>query len=315
MKKLKFLTFFALALLLASLCFLNIGATSVTRDITDKIQVKTFSSSDVVADPNGTSGTITIIQDISTSAKEALGENGGRLEVSVTLDSSAEAVVSKSYKINPSSTITVDQINGAISVEITFTISDISAFTSLTIESATLTAYPETASPDLSPSPSDEETPTGSLPPEESPSDSLEPSPSATDAIFEPTQEPTKKPVITPEPTKDNYTSNSQTQAPPTLSLPPDVTVDPNAATPVPEPTPVPFEKVSNSPSLSFTVFFLILVLLLVIDLFLIYWRKQMGYGILINNGISRRKVQDDLVNTPENCENSDIEEEINKQE
>lgn len=307
MKKLKFLTFFAVAVLLASLCFFNIGATSVTNDIIPLIN-KTFDATNI------TSGAIVVTQDVSTLAKESLGELGGKLEVNITYDTPSEANVTMSYKINPSSTISTAQVNGGISVEITFTIGDESAFTSLTITSATLTAYPETASPDLSPSPSDEETPTGSLPPEESPSDSLEPSPSATDVIFEPTNEPTKRPTVTPEPTKDNYTSNSQTQAPPTLSLPPNVTIDPNV-TPVPEPTPVPFEKVSNSPSLSFTVFFLILVLLLAIDLFLIYWRKQMGYGVLINNGISRRKVQDDLVNTSENFENSDIEDEISKPE
>ena len=304
MKKLKFLTFFALAILLASLCFLNIGATSVTRDITNDIKVKTFSSTE--------SDKITTEIEISSTAKELLGENGGRLEASVLFDSPQDVIMD--YEILPSSSLTAEQANDIVKLNITFSTSDGSILTSLTITSATLTAYPETSTPDLSPSPSDEATPTGSLEPEESPSDALEPSPSATDAIFEPTQEPTKRPTVTPEATKDNYTSSSQTQAPPTLSLPPNVTVDPNI-TPVPEPTPVPFEKVSNSPSLSFTVFFLILVLLLVVDLFLIYWRKQMGYGVLINNGISRRKVQDDLVNTPENFENSDIEDEINKQE
>lgn len=307
MKKLKFLTFFALAILLASLCFLNIGATSVTKDITDLVN-KSYDASKIE------NGTIVVTQDITSLVESALGENGGRLEVNITFDAPTDANVTKAYEFNPSNTVLPGEASNGISVKITFTIGNESAFTALTITSATLTAYPETSTPDLSPSPSDEATPTGSLEPEESPSDALEPSPSATDAIFEPTQEPTKRPTVTPEATKDNYTSNSQTQAPPTLSLPPNVTVDPNI-TPVPEPTPVPFEKVSNSPSLSFTVFFLILVLLLVVDLFLIYWRKQMGYGVLINNGISRRKVQDDLVNTPENFENSDIEDEINKQE
>lgn len=307
MKKLKFLTFFAVAILLVSLCFLNIGATSVTKDITDLVN-KTYDATKIE------SGKIVVTQDITSLVEDALGENGGRLEVNVTIDTPDEANVSTAYEFNPSNTVLPGEASNGTSVTITFTIGDESAFTSLTITSAKLTAYPEATTPSDSPLPSDEETPTGSLDPDESPTESLEPSPSATDAIFEPTQEPTKRPTVTPEATKDNYTSSSQTQAPPTLSLPPDVTVDPNI-TPVPEQTPVPFEKVSNSPSLSFTVFFLILVLLLVVDLFLIYWRKQMGYGVLINNGISRRKVQDDLVNTPENFENSDIEDEINKQE
>lgn len=306
MKKLKFLTFFAFAVLLVSLCFMNIGATSVTRDI-EPLANKTADASNIE------NGAIVFVQDISSLAQETLGENGGTLNVSVTYDSQRDANVSVVYEILPSATLTPQEISNGVSVKITFTIGDESAFTSLTITSAKLTAYPEATTPSDSPLPSDEETPTGSLDPDESPTESLEPSPSATDAIFEPTQEPTKRPTVTPEPTKDNYVSNSQTQAPPTLSLPPDVTVDPNASTPVPEATLPPLEKVSDSPTLSFTVFFLILVLLLVVDLFLIYWRKQMGYGVLINNGISRRKIQDDLINTPENFENSDIEDEINK--
>lgn len=304
MKNLKFLTFFTVAILLASLCFFNIGATGETENI-DALVNETYDATKIE------NGKIVVTQDITTLVETLLGENGGTIEVNIAFDANPEANVSMIHTLNPSATILPGESGNGTSVIITFTIGDESAFTSLTITSATLTAYPETSTPDLSPSPSDEETPTGSLEPDETPTESLEPSPS--DENTEESPEVTKKPTVTPEATKDNYTSNSQTQAPPTLSLPPNVTVNP--VTPVPEQTPVPFEKVSNSPSLSFTIFFLILVLLLVVDLFLIYWRKQMGYGVLINNGISRRKIQDDLVNTPENFENSDIEEEINKEE
>ena len=74
-------------------------------------------------------------------------------------------------------------------------------------------------------------------------------------------------------------------------------------------------QKVSNSPSLSFIALFAFLVLLLAVDLFLIYWRKQMGCGTLINNGISRRKVRDDLVDYPENTQSSDLEDAIAENE
>ena len=297
MKKIKFLTFFAVAILIASLCFFNTGATSVTREITPLIN-KTADSSNIE------NGTIVIVQDITSLAQETIGENGGRLAVEIIYSSQTEASVAVRCNVLPAETLTPEQIDGGVSVQITFSIGDVSAFSSLSITSATLTAFPN--EPAVSPSPSDESEPSSSLAPVES-----------DDPIYEPTQEPTKRPVVTPERTKDNYVSNNQTQAPPTFSLPPDVTIDPNR-TPVPElpaETPEPFEKVSNSPSLSFTIFFLILVILLVIDLFLIYWRKQMGYGVLINNGISRRKIKEDFVNTPENFEDSDIEDELENQE
>jgi hypothetical protein len=49
-----------------------------------------------------------------------------------------------------------------------------------------------------------------------------------------------------------------------------------------------------------FRILFLVLVILLAADIVLIIWRKNMGYEERVNNGITRRKVRDDLVDIPE---------------
>ncbi|MBE7092020.1 MAG: hypothetical protein E7365_02440 [Clostridiales bacterium] len=313
MKKFKILLFITIAILLASLPFLNIGAATVERSITELVN----------SEYEITGSTLTITREISTLVQELLGENGGSLQVVVSTDAPENAVVSYTANFSPASTLSKEQANGPVSVIITFTIGNPDALTTLKVTSATLMATPATVlpTPDTSPTGSVEPSPSGSIEP--SPSDSLEPSPSdmetpdsspiVTDVITEPT--PTKRPTVTPEPTKDNYTSNSQTQAPPTLSLPPDVTIGADLPTTAPENTPAPFEKVSDSPSLSFTIVLAVLILLLAVDLFLIYWRKQMGYGVLINNGISRRKVRDDLVDYPENTQSSDLDETLKNED
>ncbi len=79
-------------------------------------------------------------------------------------------------------------------------------------------------------------------------------------------------------------------------------------ATPVP--TPVPNEKnFNNSPATGLIILFVVLVLLLAADIFVILWRKRMGYETMINNGISRRKVRDDLCDYPEDALPSDLDE------
>lgn len=315
MKKLKFLLFSTVVLLLALLPFISTTASPVVKNINELLI--TIDTSQITED------SVSITQVITSYAKDMLGEDGGKLEITIDFTATEEANVTLSKKeILPGANISAEDLEGEIKVKLTFTIGDKDALTSLKITSAKLTAYPNTPEPSPSGSPSGsptgslEPSPTGSLDPSGSPTGSLEPSPTVTDVITEPTQEPTKRPTVTPEPTKDNYSSNSQTQAPPTLSLPPDVTIDPNIPTPVPEEvTPPPLQKVSNSPSLSFIALFAFLVLLLAVDLFLIYWRKQMGCGTLINNGISRRKVRDDLVDYPENTQSSDLEDAIAENE
>lgn len=306
MKKFKVILFLTVILLLAALPLLTLSAAPVVESIDDLLITVNADRFDGVTP-------VTVTADISTLAKNALGENGGKLKVEITHNAPREAGVTYGIIISPGSNINPE--DEVIKVTITFNVQDKSKLTDFQITSAFLTATPATvsASPSASPSSSLEPSPSGSIEPSESPT--LEPSPTATNAITEPTSEPTKRPTTTPEPTKDNYTSNSQTQAPPTLSLPPEVTINPDElATPVPGATTVSENKISRSPSLSFIILFLVLILLLAADLFLIYWRKQMGYGTLINNGISRRTVRDDLVDYPENAEASDLEEVLNEQ-
>ncbi len=345
MKKLKFLTIFVIIAFVCSLVFFNVGAAEVTKNIdalTNKnVDITTISG-----------GKITVIQDVSSLVKSLLGETGGNLTANISYRGTEEANISITYKINPSSTLTLEQANGAVSIEITFTVGDESKLTELKITSASVSAYPtESATPTIEPTEEITPTPTGApatltpspttqvtpaptveptatfMPTEtatETPINTLTPtatptpSPTVTvtpTATPKPTVRPTRRPTATPNRTDDNYTSNWQTQAPPTLSLSPDATVDPNLSTPVPQKTPEPFEKVSNSPSLSFIVLLLILVFFLIVDIILIIWRKKTGSGVVINNGIARRKVRNDLVNTPENAESSDFENEAPQEE
>lgn len=303
MKKFKVVLFLTVILLLAALPFFCTSAAPVVVSIDDLLITINADSFD------GTTP-VTVTADISTLAKTALGENGGKLEVEIVHNAPEDAGVTYGIVISPSSEISPE--DDVIKVTITFSVSDKSKLTDFEITSATLTATPVVASPD----PSGSTEPSGSVEPSAASSPTAEVSPTPTEVIVEITPTPTPKPNVTPEPTKDTYTSSSQTQAPPTLSLPPELTINPDElATPVPEITPEPEKRISSSPSLSFIILFAVLILLLAVDLFLIYWRKQMGYGTLINNGISRRKVRDDLMDYPENTETSDLDEAINLQD
>lgn len=106
------------------------------------------------------------------------------------------------------------------------------------------------------------------------------------------TPKPTNRPVIS-EPTKDPYDRNWQTQAPPTM--PPEITANPDV-TPVAgvvEDTPPPFISEQKNSINVFLIICLSLILVLIIDIYIIMWRKRMGYGTQLNGGVSRRKVQD----------------------
>ncbi len=112
------------------------------------------------------------------------------------------------------------------------------------------------------------------------------------------TPKPTNRPVIS-EPTKDPYDRNWQTQAPPTM--PPEITANPDV-TPVAgvaEDTPPPFISEQKNSINVFLIVCLSLILVLIIDIYIIMWRKRMGYGTQLNGGVSRRKVQD-LCDYPE---------------
>ena len=80
-------------------------------------------------------------------------------------------------------------------------------------------------------------------------------------------------------------------------------------------PTPVPEKNFNNSPVTGLIILFVVLVLLLAADIFVIIYRKKMGYETMINNGISRRKVRDDLCDYPEDALPSDLEQAIEEAE
>ena len=164
----------------------------------------------------------------------------------------------------------------------------------------------ETPSPtpdNVTPSPTPEGQTPSPTPEGETPSPS--PTPTSTAKVTETpkqTAKPTKRPSVV-ETTKDPYNRDWKTQAPPTI--PPDVTATPYA-TPVAgvteEPTHPPSITEGENEANVFFIVCMCLILLLIIDLFIILWRKRMGCGTLINNGIARRKVRDDLCDYPESA-------------
>ena len=128
------------------------------------------------------------------------------------------------------------------------------------------------------------------------------PSPTPT-AEVKKTPKPTNRPVIS-EPTKDPYNREWQTQAPPTM--PAQITAKP-ITTPVAgitetEDTPPPFVSEQKNDINVFLYICLSLILVLIVDIYIIMWRKRMGCGTQLNGGISRRKVQD-LCDYPEETE------------
>lgn len=145
---------------------------------------------------------------------------------------------------------------------------------------------------DATPSPTKEPTPT--------PTDSHTATPTATAKV---TPTPTKKPSVSYEPTKDPYSDAGRVTNPPP-TMPDNVSTD-NLATQQPTEVPSATEetiktKVNNDPAFGITVFFIILILLLAADIAVIVWRRKMGFTNLINGGVSRRKIGEDLCDYPD---------------
>lgn len=141
-----------------------------------------------------------------------------------------------------------------------------------------------------------------------SPTPTEEPSPTPTTtatstATAKPTPTPTKKPSVVYEPTKDPYNEAGRVTNPPP-TMPDNVSTD-NLATQ--QPTEVPTAtgetvktKINNDPAFGIAVFFGILILLLAADIAVIIWRKKMGFTSLVNGGVSRRKIGEDLCDYPD---------------
>lgn len=130
------------------------------------------------------------------------------------------------------------------------------------------------------------------------------PTPTPTPAETEkPTPTPTRKPSVIYEPTKDPYNGEGRVTNPPP-TMPENVSTD-NLATQ--QPTQVPAStaetlktKVNNDPAVGIAVFFCILLLLLAADIAVIIWRKKLGFTSLVNGGVSRRKIGEDLCDYPD---------------
>ncbi len=335
MKKLKLIFFILVFAIISMLPLLTVNAASVTVPIG-----KTFEKSDF----SGT--TLKVDKEVTDYLDDLFGDGEGTLSLGKVNYSGNGVSVSKSLsgnKVTLIFTITDEEAFTTLTVsgfvlngtpKETPTPTENSTPTATATATSTATATP-TGSPDGSPSASptssSDASPTPDGSPSASPSSSPDGSPDSSPSgsptssagvtasattTAKVTAKPTKRPS-TSERTNDPYNRNWETQAPPTL--PPEVTMKPHEiATPVPElETEAPAinsgdeGKVERKDPLKvLTILFLVLVLLLAIDIYAIYWRKRMGYETMINNGISRRKVQD-FCDYPEDALPSDLEQAI----
>ncbi|MBR2860750.1 MAG: hypothetical protein IKB86_02830 [Clostridia bacterium] len=286
----------------------TIGSTGNISNISGDTVILTANNlSDKVAEVLGTSGgEITFSFACTPTYQE--GETGALNTYISILNGADVSGSSVTKRINENQLANV-------SVRITISISNSEHIESIKISNISLSGTPD-ATPTPSASPSEEPTPDGTG---ESPSPtpdgelpSVDPSEDTSTIVPEtPTPTPTKTPGIIYEPTKDPYKDNTVTNAPPTLD--PNIKVEEDdIATPVPEDTSQPFldppkKDTSSSPEMGLIIMFAVLFLLLGIDIIIIIWRKQMGYGNEINGGISRRKMRDDLYDYPEDEEDAEI--------
>ena len=312
MKRIKVI-FAILAVLIMLLPVISAEAVSTTVNVS-----ATFSGEDVL-----NNNTVVFRKDITSDVVRLVGEYGGSLNVSnVTYNADQGAYVDWRATINPQNP-DYEDLKNSVTLEIVFTVGNKEALSMLQITGFVLSGTPNEA-PSLTPTATPTATATDGATPSAtdgaspsatdgaSPSATDGASPSATDGaspsateLASPTNTvtatPTKRPSLV-EPTKDTYTPNHETQAPPTI--PPQVTIDPSTlSTPVPElvdPTDAPKKSMANDPVVGLMILFLVLVILLAADITLIIWRKNMGYEERVNNGITRRKVRDDLVDIPE---------------
>lgn len=335
MKKLKYI-FAILVLALSILPLFVVNAVSTTVSVNKTVTASQF-----------TDGVYKFTVDVSSYADDLLGSNGGTLSVGNVSHTGGVSVgarisgktVSITLTISDESTFTSVTVNSFIlngtPNESTLTPTATENATPTATATSTVTATP-TGSPDGSPGASPTSSSDVSPTPDGSPSASPSSSPNSSDdpsaspstspsssagvtgtATTTPkvTAKPTKRPS-TSERTNDPYNRDWETQAPPTI--PPEVTMKPqDLATPVAgetTPVPTPALKVDPVGSANITkglvILFLVLILLLAVDIYAIFWRKRMGYENMINNGISRRKVQD-LCDYPEDALPSDLEQAI----
>ncbi len=310
MRKLRIFAFITALVLAVTVFSFSVGAASLSpSEFT--VSGASFNGNVATAE-NISSGTIRLEKNIASIARSLLGTAGGVLDISLSVDPTykQDEGGNVSYTIaldnNGSSgefTLTEDDMSrSGLSLVITVTNVDASKLESLRVSNISITGTPNatpTPSPSPSPTPEDEDP---------SPSASASASPSASAGTANsPTPTATSKPNSgsKTEPTNDTYNDrNKVTNPPPTIVGDVDIS-DIDLATPVPEPaTPTPdasfSDKVSNDPALGLIILFAVLLLLLAADIVAIIWRKKLGFSGLINGGVARRRVRDDLVDIPD---------------
>ncbi len=327
MKKFKVL-FAVCAIVLSVLTVFSLSTSAASV----QIRPENFSPTNANIDSDGNISSIAqnrsvvLKQNIKSDVKQVLGGANGTVTFSFELESADNSALTTSiYFFNANETavfantitkeITAQQQESDIMVTITIGINSTAdlANLNLKIKNITLSGTPDatpsptpTQSAGTSPSPTPSGSPDGDeASPSVSPSGSPSASPSATAEAPTPSPTPTKIPGIIYEPTKDPYIDNNVTNPPPTLD--PSININPDElATPVPEDPSspsiedVPQKDFSNDSETGLIILFTVLFVLLGIDIAAIIWRKKMGYDNIVNGGISRRKVRDDLYDYPD---------------
>ncbi len=314
MRKLKIFTFATIMVLIITVFSLSVNATDLSPS-EFSVSGASFNGNTASAE-NISSGTIRLEKNIASIARSILGAGGGKLNVSLSVtptykpEEDGKITYTIALDNNGSSgefTLTADDVaRSGLSLVITILNVDASKLESIRVSNISITG-----TPNATPTPTET---TSATPDEESPSPtasaSASPS-SSTGATDKPTATPqaTKKPSSGSEPTKDTYNDkNKVTNPPPTIVDNVDIS-DIDLSTPVPEPeTPAPDDtsfsnKVSNDPSFGLIILFVVLLLLLAADITVIILRKKLGFSGLINGGVARRRVRDDLVDIPDETE------------
>ncbi len=302
MKRLKFLLVF---LTVFSVLFVTVSAKTISTSYS--ISGASKSGSTLTIDDGADA--LKISAEIDSGYLGELESAGGKLSITVPLNIVGGTV---HYQISVSSggstlvrtsglsaTVEVSASQVASGVEVTIVALGISkeSVQSATLSNLSISCTPNaTATPDATATPTHSATPTAST--------SASASPKAT-----PNTTATAKPNSNGngsgyERTNDPYDGSKRvTNPPPSMSGDLDINENDIATQAPDEPTSAPENvstKINTDPTFGLILLFVILFLFLAVDIVIIIWRKKLGFWQLINGGVAKRKVAENLCDNPE---------------
>ena len=257
--------------------------------------------------------TVRLEKNIASEIKSVLGENGGTVNISVSVNptykesesGNISVLIALNSKGSSSGGFVLSAEEAKSSTQtLTVTIKGIDKekLESLHIGNTSVTGTPATSTP----TPEESTTPTASSDTTPTPTHTATPETDKKTATPDTTVKPTNSSSgYVYERTNDPYSDKDRvTNAPPSIVEDVDISgldiANPVQDAETPEPALEQFkEKVSNDPATGLIVLFVVLLLLLGADIGAIIWRKKLGFSGLINGGIAHRKVRDDLFDDP----------------